>query len=85
MSYILNLVSNILLNSIDIFINMHRYVTDPCNIYVFQSSVAEWLLRWGTLGVITTTELLGGRRLESHSQHEWDRVCIQGRNSNDFP
>ena len=35
-----------------------------------QSSVAEWLRRWANLGVITTTELLGGRGFESHSRHE---------------
>ena len=37
---------------------------------VDQSSVAEWLGRWANLGVITTTELLGGRGFESHSRHE---------------
>ena len=36
----------------------------------YQSSVAEWLGRWANLGVITTTELLGGRGFESHSRHE---------------
>ena len=33
-------------------------------------SVAEWLRQWANLGVITTTELLGGRGFESHSRHE---------------
>ena len=36
----------------------------------FQSSVAEWLGRWANLGVITTTELLGGRGFKSNSRHE---------------
>ena len=35
-----------------------------------QSSVAEWLGRWANLGVIATTELLGGRGFETHSRHE---------------
>ena len=35
-----------------------------------QSSVAEWLGQWAKLGVITTTELLGGHGFESHSRHE---------------
>ena len=33
-------------------------------------SVAEWLRRWANLGVIATTELLGGRGFESDSRHE---------------
>ena len=41
-----------------------------------QSSVAEWLGWWANLGVIPTTELLGGRGLG---------FFIQGRNSNGFP
>ena len=32
--------------------------------------VAEWLRWWANLGVITTTELLGGCGFESHSRHE---------------
>ena len=45
--------------------------------FIDQSSVAERLRRWANLGVITTTELLGGMsRL---------RFFNQGRNSNGFP
>ena len=50
-----------------------QFVLDKCTLYyisVYQSSVAEWLRRWANLGVITTTELLGGRGFESHSLHE---------------
>ena len=36
----------------------------------YQCSVAEWLRRWANLGVITTTELLGGRWFESLSRHK---------------
>ena len=36
----------------------------------YQCSVAEWLRRWANLGVLTTTELLGGCGFESHSRHE---------------
>ena len=35
-----------------------------------QCPLAEWLRRWANLGVITSTELLGGRGFESHSWHE---------------
>ena len=37
---------------------------------VYMGSMAEWLGQWANLGVITTTELLGGRGFESHSWHE---------------
>ena len=49
----------------------------PFTYNFYQSSVDEWLRRWTNLGVNTTTEhaeWLGGRVLESHSQHEYDRV-----------
>ena len=39
-------------------------------LYKYQRSVAEWLRRLTNLGVITTTELLGGCGFESHSRHE---------------
>ena len=40
------------------------------NSLTFCYPLAEWLGRWAILGVITTTELLGGRGFESHSRHE---------------
>ena len=41
--------------------------------------VAEWLRRWANLGLMTTTELLGGRGFESHSRHEQVRVFHPGK------
>ena len=47
--------------------------------YTNQSPVAEWWRRWANLGVITTTEWLGGRGFESHSQCEKVRVFHPGK------
>ena len=41
--------------------------------------VVEWLRRWANLGVITTTELLGGHGFKSHSQYEQVRVFHPGK------
>ena len=49
------------------------------------SSVAEWLGRWANLGVITTTELLGGSGFEPMAGMSRLGFFIQGRNSNGFP
>ena len=50
----------------------------------YQSSMAKWLRRWDNPGVNTTTEQ--GHNINSHSQHEQDRVFfIQGRHFHSFP
>ena len=62
-----------------------RFAIPPSVVQGNQCSVAEWLRRWANLGVITNTELLGGRG--SYPTAGMGRLgfFIQGSSFNGFP